>query len=147
MSGDGVLAVGIDVAINRVSVTVASTNPNAESDLTQALNRHNIPLAAIIVSRGAAAGNAAALAPSVARFPVDTPTLSTLNDSEPAALMGGIMIRVPTGSGGLTGFCSIGAVVDSAGTTKLLSASHCSRVTLSANMSETPIFPEFSVRG
>lgn len=129
MNPNGVVTVGIDVAINRVSVTVASSNPNAESDLKQALIRYQIPLAAISVSRGVQAQNAAALAPSAPTFPDPTSTLLTLNDSEPAALMGGIMIRVPTGPGGQTGFCSIGAVVDSAGITKLLSASHCSLVT------------------
>jgi hypothetical protein len=129
MGSRGVVIVAIDIPINRVSVTVAATNPSAVSDLTQALNRHNIPLAAISVSRGEAPRRAVALTSSVREaHPVYTPTLSTLQDSEPASLMGGIMIRVPGGDGGVTSFCSIGAVVDSAGTNKLLAASHCSRI-------------------
>ena len=127
MGSDGVVIVAIDVVNNRVSATVAATNAGAESSLTQALSRHKIPPAAIEISRGVAPRHAVALTPSVARFPVDTPTLSTLRDSEPAVLMGGIRIRVP-GNFGYNGECSIGAVADSAGTTKLLSASHCSRV-------------------
>lgn len=124
MGSDGVVIVAIDVVNNRVSATVASTNASAESQLKQALSRHQIPLAAIEIARGAAPRSTVARAPSVPRLPF----ASTLQDSEPAALMGGIMIRVPSPEiGGYNDFCSIGAVVDSAGTKKLLSASHCSR--------------------
>ena len=125
MGRAGVVIVAIDVAINRVSVTVASTNPTGVSDLTQALNRRHIPPAAINIIRGSAPRHAVASTPSVASYRRFTPTFSTLQDDEPDSLMGGIRIGVPADGGGK---CTIGAVVDSAGTTKLLSASHCSRI-------------------
>ena len=117
----GVAMVDIDVVNNRVAVRVKSTYAGGAAELTQILTNHNIPLAAIGISLGSAPGNSSsprAVATTARRF---TPTFSALNDNDPDSLMGGVKFVTPAGS------CSIGAVVDSAGHTRLLSASHCSQ--------------------
>jgi hypothetical protein len=115
----GVVIVAIDVAVNRVSVTVQA---GAAADVTQALVRHNIPLAAINISTGDAPRNMSETRRSVDRRRRFTPTFTSLQDAQPDSLMGGVKITTDSGS------CSIGAVVDSAGSTRLLTASHCSHV-------------------
>jgi hypothetical protein len=114
----GVLIVAIDVAVNRVSVTVQQ---GSAASVAQILASHNIPPAAINISTGKSPGNMAE-----ARRPSDrsrrfTPTFTTLQDYQPDSLMGGVRVAA------VEGYCSIGAVVDSAGSTRLVTASHCTR--------------------
>lgn len=117
LGSHGVYLVGLDESINRVTVKVLASQPNAIAEVTQALTRHGVPVQAVNFVVGAGLASVA----DRARAASGRRTMIGLADTRPDTLAGGIAFEDQL----LPGLCSIGAIVDSAGKPRFVSAAHC----------------------
>jgi hypothetical protein len=114
LGSNGVVSVNLDQPINRVTVGVLASG--STSQLTQIITGRGIPINAIhfVTSFGIRTAVGRSVASSRRR------SFSTLHDDHPDTLTAGFKFLRPT-----IGSCTVGAVVDSAGSTRFVSASHC----------------------